>query len=295
MTLINNINLKKDIIIGTAQLGENYGIANTNKNFDSASRLDFLDSLYENGFNLYDTAYAYKNSHRTIGDWAQKRKVKPVIYTKLPKLNNTSIKEIFSIVDRSLKELKINKIEGLLLHNPKDWNNTVTRKSINNVLNKKLIKSFGLSIYNEDDLYIDKNIQIIQAPANIFNQHFFYSDKLNDFYLNNGEVHIRSIFNQGLLLMKYENIPNKLESLKKPLYYLHNFAKEINIDLPSLAILCVKKILPNAKIIIGLDNINHVEDLKSIEKKFVKNTDIEEILKFGKKNYNALWDPRTWK
>ena len=95
--------------------------------------------------------------------------------------------------------------------------------------------------------------------------------------------------------MKHENIPNKLESLKKPLYYLHNFAKEINIDLPSLAILCVKKILPNAKIIIGLDNIDHDRNLRDIEKKSVKNADIEEILKFGKKNYSKLWDPRAWK
>jgi hypothetical protein len=53
--------------------------------------------------------------------------------------------------------------------------------------------------------------------------------------------------------------------------------------------------LPNAKIIIGLDNIDHVNNLKNIENKSVKNTDIEEILKFGKKNYNTLWDPRTWK
>ena len=77
---------KKNIIIGTAQLGENYGIANNNKNYNLKNRIEFLNFAYNNGFFNYDTAYAYKDSHNIIGKWVHMEKIKPKIFTKLPRL-----------------------------------------------------------------------------------------------------------------------------------------------------------------------------------------------------------------
>ena len=79
MTLINNKKNNKNIIIGTAQLGENYGVANNNKNFNIKNRIEFLNFAYNNGFINYDTAYAYKNSHKIIGEWLQEKHITPNI------------------------------------------------------------------------------------------------------------------------------------------------------------------------------------------------------------------------
>ena len=294
MKSLNCQNIKRNIIIGTAQLGENYGISNYNANYKISSRINFLDFAYQNGFRSYDTAFAYKNSHKIIGEWVHKTNYHPKIYTKIPKLNNANIEEIKSIFNLSLEQLKLQNIEGLLLHNPSDWLNNNLRTFIEDLLKNNLINSFGLSIYSENELHIDNNISIIQAPGNIFNQDIFTSNKIKKFYINKGEIHIRSIFIQGLLLMEQNNIPQKLDELKKPLYYLHNYANQMNIDIASLAILCVKKLMPEAKIVIGLDNIDQVKNLSEIENKVINNSDIDEIINFGKKNKNKLWDPRNW-
>ena len=295
MKFLSNKNIKQNIIIGTAQLGENYGISNKNIDYEIKSRIEFLDFCYQNGFHSFDTAYTYKNSHKIIGEWLYKKDYYPKIYSKIPKLNNSNKEKIKSIFNLSLQQLKLHSLDGLLLHNPNDWLNNNTKTFIKNLLKDNLINSFGLSIYNEKDIHIDNNINIIQAPGNIFNQEIFTSNKINNFYINKGEIHIRSIFIQGLLLMEYNNIPQKLDELKKPLYYLQNYAREMNIDVASLAILCVKKLMPEAKIIIGLDNIDQVKHLSKIENKIIKNSDIDEIISFGKKNKNKLWDPRNWK
>jgi len=291
LTLLNK---NKNIIIGTAQLGENYGRANYNDNFSMKDRIAFLNFTYKNGFLDYDTAYAYQSSHEIIGKWIHKENIKPNIYTKLPLLNSSSKDQILSIFTTSLQQLKLENIEGLFLHNPRDWLNNNTRYFADYIIKNKLVNYFGLSIYSENDIHIDENIKIIQTPGNIFNQEIFYSNKLNEFNLNNGEIHIRSVFIQGLLLMQPEKIPQKLDILKKPLYYIRNFANELNIDIKSLAILCVKKLMPNAKIVIGLDNITQAKNLLNIENDTISNTDIEEIIRFGRKNYNKLWDPRNW-
>jgi len=41
-----NNNLNNNIIIGAAQLGTNYGIANSNKQFKLEERVNFLDFAY---------------------------------------------------------------------------------------------------------------------------------------------------------------------------------------------------------------------------------------------------------
>ena len=67
MKFLSNKNIKQNIIIGTAQLGENYGISNKNIDYEIKSRIEFLDFCYQNGFHSFDTAYTYKNSHKIIG------------------------------------------------------------------------------------------------------------------------------------------------------------------------------------------------------------------------------------
>ena len=295
MTSINKNTFKKDVIIGTAQLGEEYGIFNKNKNFNLNDRLDFLNFTYTNGFNSYDTAFAYKNSHEILGKWINSNIVKPEIYTKLPKLENHEYKELSSIFSLSLNQLKVKKIEGLLLHNSKDWLYPETKIFIEHIIKTGKINSFGLSIYDENDIHIDENISILQIPGNIFNQQIFYSDKINNFQKNHGIIHIRSIFIQGLLLMKPESIPQKLDILRKPLANIHRIAHEINIDITTLAFLCIKKLMPTAKVIIGLDDINQAHKLLNINNKLVSEHDLDEVIKFGLKNQNKYWDPRNWK
>ena len=113
MKFLSNKNIKQNIIIGTAQLGENYGISNKNIDYEIKSRIEFLDFCYQNGFHSFDTAYTYKNSHKIIGEWLYKKDYYPKIYSKIPKLNNSNIEEIKSIFNLSLQQLKLRSLDGL--------------------------------------------------------------------------------------------------------------------------------------------------------------------------------------
>ena len=89
-------------------------------------------------------------------------------------------------------------------------------------------------------------------------------------------------------------IPKKLNSGKKALLHFHNLAKDLNIEKSHLAILCINKILPNAKIIIGIDNIEQLRNILEININKVSQSDLEEIINIGKKYSNKIWDPRNW-
>ena len=287
--------IKKDIVIGTAQLYSNYGISNKNKNHNLNKSLKFLNFAKKNNFINFDTAYAYENAHKIIGAWILKEKYLPNIYSKIPKLKSLSKENIIKIFNQTMNDLNTNKLKGLLLHNSKDWKNKNLKIFINEILNKNIISKFGFSIYEKNEIISDSKIKILQVPGNIFNQEILLSEELSKFSKNGGEVQIRSIFVQGLLLMNINEVPNALEDCKKSIIFFQNISKEINVPPAILALACVKKIVPSSKIVLGFDSLDQLKIIKDIDKFIIKDSDIKSIISFGKKNKSIMWDPRNWK
>jgi len=110
---MSSLNVKDTIIIGTAQLGSNYGIANKNQEIITSDKIDLLNLCYDHGLHNYDTAYAYKNSHNIIGKWVKDYKVKPIINTKIPNLIKNKSKDIDKIFYKSVKDLNVVKVNNL--------------------------------------------------------------------------------------------------------------------------------------------------------------------------------------
>jgi len=289
---MNLLNIKDTIIVGTAQLGTNYGIANKNTNIIFKKRTELLNLMYQNNLCNFDTAYAYENSHKIIGQWIKKYSTFPIINTKIPNLQDNKNIEFYFY--ESLKQLNVIKIKNLFLHNPLDWNKKEVKEFIINITGKNKIAEFGLSIYETKQVINDPLIKILQIPGNIFNQDILLSEELNKFTSNGGKIQIRSVLIQGLLMMKPHLIPSNMQKTKAGVSYFQDTAKELNINKIHLAILCINYLLPEAEIIIGIDNKLQVKDLLSINKSCIKNSDIKEILKDCRAHSGKHWDPRNW-
>ena len=152
----------------------------------------------------------------------------------------------------------------------------------------------SLFLYEITEIIDDSLIQLIQVPGNIFNQDILLSKELNEFEKNGGEIHIRSVFVQGLILMHSNKIPKKFEKFKQAINIFQNISKELSVDPAILAISCVKYIIPKSKIVLGFDNIEQLKILNDIEKLEISDSDILEVINFGKKYRNKFWDPRMW-
>ena len=105
---------------------------------------------------------------------------------------------------------------------------------------------------------------------------------------------MRSVFVQGLILMKTENIPKSLNELIKPIKLFHNIAKEADVDSISLAIQSVNKLCPKCKLVLGANNVKQLKEIFRKSSNLINNSIIDEVLAMGKKFSNKLWDPRNW-
>ena len=120
-----------------------------------------------------------------------------------------------------LQRLQTKSIYGLLVHNTENLlgkHGDVIINTLNKLKSLKLIKKLGISIYDPTELDHLMNlmeINIVQAPLNLIDRRIETSGWLSKLYKNGIEVHTRSSFLQGLLLMSRAEIPSKFNKWSK--------------------------------------------------------------------------------
>jgi len=203
------------IVLGGAQLGLPYGILNGGETLSGEEVARILDTAFGHGIDSIDTAIAYGQSESIIGETAQNRFK---VISKLPPIPSSvsNVSEwVYTQVDASLSRLKYTSLDALLLHRPQDLtgiHGAELYDAISSLKIEKIIHRFGVSIYEPDELadIIGKfDIDIVQAPFNVFDRRIL--GVINQLAAQNIELHVRSVFLQGVLIAGPAGRPQRFE------------------------------------------------------------------------------------
>ena len=203
------------IVLGGAQLGLPYGILNGGETLSREEVARILDTAAGHGIDAIDTAIAYGQSESVIGETAQNRFK---IISKLPPipLDVSNVSQwVRTQVDASLSRLKCTSLDALLLHRSQDLTDAHGAElyaTINSLKVEKIIQRFGVSIYTPDELrgiIGTFDIDVVQAPLNVFDRRIL--GVIDQLTALNIEVHVRSVFLQGVLIAKPENRPQRFQ------------------------------------------------------------------------------------
>lgn len=248
------------LMIGTAQFDRNYGIANKTGKISREEIKEILEFALENKIEYLDTGNDYGNSESIIGEISQELNTNFKVFTKLHfDFENNSIDVAKNEIIKSAN--KLNKIYGLLVHNSKYLLTSKSDDIMNMLLdfkNSGIIEKIGVSAGTTDQIknIINKyHIDVVQLPTNILDQRFLQSGLIDLMHEKNIEIHIRSVFLQGLLLMKKEDMPKYFQELNLDLLY--NAIKEKNISMIKLSLEYAKSLNVD-RIIVGIDNKDHL-------------------------------------
>ena len=139
---------------------------------------------------------------------------------------------------------------------------------------KGQVEKIGVSVY--DSKQVDAVMEIfipdlIQLPLSVLDQRMLSSGHLAMLKKEGVEIHVRSIFLQGLLLMPLDKIPAYFEPIKPLLTRWHDAAQVQGLTVNQAALLFIRGIPYVDKVIIGVDSLAQfnscVEDF-SIEEGF---------------------------
>jgi aryl-alcohol dehydrogenase-like predicted oxidoreductase len=202
------------LALGTVQFGLPYGVSNQLGQVSLPAAKAMLQLASSHAIDMLDTAIAYGGSESRLGQ-AGTSAFKVV--SKLPEVPATC-RDINDWVQEqaagSLARLGINSLYGLLVHKPEQLlaeNGNEIYEALLRVKRTGNIQKIGVSIYAPqqlDELMDRYSFDIVQAPLNLIDRRLHTSGWLNRLAFEGVEVHARSAFLQGLLLMQHGSTPS---------------------------------------------------------------------------------------
>ena len=288
------------IVLGTAQFGLDYGISNKQGKTHRKNIPDILNYAHKNRINFLDTALSYGNSEEVIGSIRSTQAWNIVTKTKNFKnklINNDDANELRRSFEQSLVKLNRDRVYGLLMHDCNDLfkpGGEKLFKEMKCIRSLGNAKKIGASVYNIDQIYqlLDSyDIDIIQLPINIFDQRLIKFNVLEKIKELNIEIHARSVFLQGLLLLPLDDVPSYFSQIKNQLENFTIRAKELSLSKLELALAFVQSINEIDKIVIGINSLGQLYEIINSTNVRLNIFDFES---FSVENQKII-DPSQWK
>ncbi|MGB3367251.1 MAG: aldo/keto reductase [Acidaminobacteraceae bacterium] len=290
------------IVIGSAQLGFDYGI-NNKSGYSKENSFEILELFSKSGLTSIDTAAAYGSSEDIIGDFYKAKKDKPIIITKYIKNigKNISLREdIASELAKSKERLKVSQIDYYFIHHFSDYlENKELINEFTILKEHREISKIGISLYSPDEIQklIDNGdiykIDAVQIPFNIIDVRWYeVLDLLKEIGV---DVFVRSIFLQGVFFGengKSLSIASDISFIKSE---LEKIADKVNLSIYELMLLYPFSMDNIDYLVVGFDDTNQLNQLlktlhKKIDLDYLKN---QVLLQFSKVKEEVL-NPALW-
>lgn len=210
--------------LGTVQWGMPYGIANSTGQPTTEDVGNMLRLAKQHCVMLLDTAGTYGDAESTLGKQAAAEQGFKIV-TKTPPVTSKNIRDqdvsrVAVALRESLQRLQCEQVYGLLVHHADNlllgdgerlWGALQELKS------RGLVTKIGVSVYEPRQLsrILDRYpIDLVQLPFNLYDQRFLRAGLLDRLKSLGVEVHSRSAFLQGLLLMPPDSLSTSFESIR---------------------------------------------------------------------------------
>lgn len=285
--------MNSKFILGTVQFGMDYGINNAMGKPSKEQVFNILKYAASQGIELLDTADAYGNATKILGDFNNTHPRQFEVNTKFKGIQETLTQQL----SFSLKLLHIRSINTYFFHSYRDFvNSPKLLNELGSLKKENLIKKIGVSIYDNKEFKtaIDSPvIDVIQFPFNLLDNQFQRGELIKLAKSKGKELQVRSVFLQGLFFKSLDRIPYVLTSLKPHLQKIHELSNEFNIPLYQLALLYALAQTEIDNVIIGVDNFEQLQNNINIGQNCLAPEITEMINKIEVQETELLY-PKNW-
>jgi aryl-alcohol dehydrogenase-like predicted oxidoreductase len=225
--------------LGTVQFGQDYGISNKEGRTSPAEVAKILEVAKEYHVNIIDTAALYGSSEEVLGKSLphdhEFKVVTKTIRIDSDRITSAAADRLEGAFIASLEKLRCNAVYGLMFHNADDLlaeGGEMLMERLRTLKQNGRLTKIGASVYRADqiDNILSRfEIDLIQLPMNVIDQRLLKGGHLEALKSSGVEIHVRSAFLQGLLLMDPETLPEHFAPVRQHLRGYHNFLRGLGI------------------------------------------------------------------
>ena len=258
--------------LGTVQFGIDYGITNVRGKVDEKEVSRIAETAVKVGITVIDTACEYGISESVLGRIFPKdvdlRIVTKTPVSTSPEIDTDFCNKVKSKFENSLSQLGIDQSYGLLVHHAADILKLGGDKLVQMLRSLKSegkTEKIGVSIYNAEE--IDGILKIfqpdlVQIPINILDQRLLKSGQLQKLKNLGVEIHARSLFLQGTLLIDSNKLPAFFSPVQHRFKEIESMAVTLGLSKLELCLLFGLSVKEIDILIIGITSLNELLDLQ---------------------------------
>jgi aryl-alcohol dehydrogenase-like predicted oxidoreductase len=287
------LRISNKIVLGTAQLGMDYGITNVYGKPSKKEVFGILEMAWQKGIRHFDTAPDY-GSEEILGEFIASNGLEneSILLTKIPRIRDTRDYRTFinSNLESSLEKLGC-RIEVLFLHDSRDSDLLLKNPCFfRTLLNDYPVSTIGVSVYEPKEVVELSNSDFelaFQFPLNVLDRRFEHTR------MPKGKRYARSVFLQGLLASANAIRPDAPEELHKLQKGYHSKLVEHSVRPVELALSYAANSDCVDYFLIGVESKQQLIYILSRESDISQDsTFLEPLLS----NISNKWlDPREWK
>jgi len=221
--------------LGTAQFGLAYGVTNTRGQVAHDEMAAILSLARGSGMAVIDTAHEYGESEAALGTFHDVTSGFRII-TKTPSLGPERIdaEQVSSVrraLDNSRRTLRRDRLDGLMVHNGQALLLPGGDRIIalmQDAKDRGFVAAVGVSVFEPADLEAILAIfvpDLVQIPLNLLDQRFVGNGRIAALAAKGIEIHVRSVFLQGLLLAEPKSLPGSLAHARASLQAVRRFCE----------------------------------------------------------------------
>lgn len=201
------------LALGSAQFGLAYGVSNQSGQVSRQAASGIVGLAREAGVDTIDTAIAYGDSEACLGEVGVEDFR---IVTKLPIMpdDTPDVGQWVRVqLQGALARLRVPRVHGLMLHRADQLlgpHGQALAVALKQSQQEGVVFKVGVSVYDPEQLAAIMPVflpDIVQAPLNLLDRRLESSGWLQRLHDAGVEVHTRSAFLQGLLLMDQVAMP----------------------------------------------------------------------------------------
>lgn len=258
------------LALGTVQFGLPYGIANQDGQVTRMTAKAMLQLAAANGIDTLDTAIAYGESETCLGEVGTKGFK---LVTKLPAVPDSCTDVsgwVQEQVDESLARLGVSAVYGLLLHRSVQLlgkDGKALYQTLQRLKEAGQVQKVGVSIYAPSELEAlttQYRLDLVQAPFNLVDRRLHTTGWLQRLKDEGVEIHARSAFLQGLLLMPRADIPAKFAPWTQLWDKWHNWLACHSVTAVQACLAYPLSFSEIDRVVVGADGVSQLEQIINV-------------------------------
>lgn len=249
------------LALGTVQWGLAYGVANTHGQASREEVSAILATARNAGLALIDTARAYGEAESVVGalagpgsPWRVVTKLAPTVWNPGDD-EATALTRVRDSLEASRRALGRARLDTVLLHRPvhRTCCGGALWSALRDARDRGEIGTIGISATTPQDAFEaldDPDVAVMQVAGSLFDQRLQRAGFFEDAAAAGTEIHLRSVFLQGVAFMTPKTLPEHLRGLAGALSASRAWAERRGVS-AGTAFLRYACTLPVAALVLG--------------------------------------------